>query len=38
LPAAEYEDIPKLTADQLARMVRLRDVKRKVPVAPGGSK
>jgi hypothetical protein len=38
LPAAEYVDIPKLTAEQLARMVRLRDVRRKVPVAPGGSK
>ena len=38
LPEKEYEDIPRLTAEQLARMVRLRDVKRKVPVAPGGSK
>lgn len=27
------EDIPRLTGEQLARMVRLRDVKRKVPVS-----
>jgi len=33
LPEKEYEDIPKLTAEQLARMVRLRDVRRKVPVS-----
>jgi uncharacterized protein (DUF4415 family) len=31
LPEAEYEDIPKLTEEQLARMVRFRDVRRKVP-------
>jgi uncharacterized protein (DUF4415 family) len=29
----EYEDIPRLTEEQLARMVRLRDVRRKVPVS-----
>src|SRR5258708_1379987 len=28
-----FEDIPRLTAEQLARMVRLRDVKRKVAVS-----
>jgi uncharacterized protein (DUF4415 family) len=33
LPEEEYEDIPRLTAEQLARMVRLRDVRRKVPVS-----
>jgi len=33
LPEAEYEDIPKLTEEQLARMVRFRDVRRKVPVS-----
>ena len=33
LPEAELEDIPRLTAEQLARMVRLRDVRRKVPVS-----
>jgi len=33
LPEAEYEDIPRLTAEQLASMVRFRDVKRKVPVS-----
>ena len=33
LPEAEYEDIPRLTAEQLAGMVRLRDVRRKVPVS-----
>jgi len=33
LPEKEYEDIPRLTEEQLARMVRLRDVKRKVPVS-----
>ena len=31
LPESEYEDIPRLTAEQLARMVRARDVRRKVP-------
>ena len=29
LPNAEYEDIPQLTSEQLARMVRLREVRRK---------
>jgi uncharacterized protein (DUF4415 family) len=29
----DYSDIPPLTAEQLARMVRLRDVRRKVPVS-----
>jgi uncharacterized protein (DUF4415 family) len=33
LPEEEYEDIPKLTDEQLSRMVRLRDVRRKVPVS-----
>jgi uncharacterized protein (DUF4415 family) len=33
LPEDEYEDIPRLTEEQLARMVRLRDVRRKVPVS-----
>ena len=33
LPEEEYEDIPRLTPEQLARMVRLRDVRRKVPVS-----
>ena len=33
LPEEEYEDIPRLTEEQLARMVRLRDVRRKVPVS-----
>jgi len=33
LPEKEYEDIPRLTAEQLAGMVRLRDVRRKVPVS-----
>ncbi len=33
LPKGEYEDIPRLTAEQLARMVRLRDVRRKIPVS-----
>ncbi|MGA2651373.1 MAG: BrnA antitoxin family protein [Terracidiphilus sp.] len=32
LPEAEYEHIPQLTTEQLARMVRLREVRRKVPV------
>lgn len=30
LPQAEFEDVPRLTAEQLARMVRLRDVRRKM--------
>ena len=29
----DTSDIPRLTAEQLARMVRLRDVRRKVPVS-----
>ena len=29
----DYSDIPRLTEEQLARMVRLRDVRRKVPVS-----
>jgi uncharacterized protein (DUF4415 family) len=33
LPEEEYEDIPRLTKEQLASMVRLRDVKRKIPVS-----
>jgi len=33
LPEKEYEDIPRPTEEQLASMVRLRDVKRKVPVS-----
>ena len=33
LPEEEYEDIPRLTEEQLSRMVRLRDVRRKVPVS-----
>ena len=33
LPEEEYEDIPRLTEEQLARVVRLRDVRRKVPVS-----
>jgi uncharacterized protein (DUF4415 family) len=33
LPEKEYEDIPRLTEEQLASMVRLRDVRRKVPVS-----
>jgi uncharacterized protein (DUF4415 family) len=28
-----FEDIPRLTAEQLARMVRLRDIKPKVAVS-----
>ena len=28
-----YSDIPRLTPEQLAGMVRLRDVRRKVPVS-----
>jgi uncharacterized protein (DUF4415 family) len=31
--AIHYSDIPKLTPEQLARMVRLREVRRKVPVS-----
>ena len=33
LPEEEYEDIPRLTEAQLASMVRLRDVRRKVAVS-----
>ena len=33
LPEEEYEDIPRLTPEQLASMVRLREVRRKVPVS-----
>ena len=33
LPEEEYEDIPRLTREQLARMVRLREVRKKVPVS-----
>jgi uncharacterized protein (DUF4415 family) len=33
LTEAEYEDAPRLTEEQLARLVRLRDVRRKVPVS-----
>ena len=33
LPEKEYEDIPRLTEGQLARMVRLRPVRRKVAVS-----
>lgn len=29
----DYSDIPKLTDEQLANMVRLRDVRPKVPVS-----
>ncbi len=29
----DFEDMPRLTEDQLARMVRLRDVPRKVAVS-----
>jgi len=29
----DYSDIPPLTPQQLAEMVRLRDVRRKVPVS-----
>ena len=29
----DYSDIPRLTPEQLAGMVRLRDVRRKVPVS-----
>lgn len=30
LPEAEYDDIPRLTPEQLANMVRLRDVPRRL--------
>lgn len=33
LPEEEYKDIPRLTPEQLAGMVRLRDVRRKIPVS-----
>ena len=33
LPEEEYEDIPRLTEEQLARMVRLRPARRKVAVS-----
>jgi uncharacterized protein (DUF4415 family) len=33
LPEKEYEDIPRLTAEQLAHMVRLRGARRKVAVS-----
>ena len=33
LPDKEYEDIPRLTPDQLARMVRLRGPRRKQAVS-----
>jgi uncharacterized protein (DUF4415 family) len=33
LPEKEYEDIPRLTPDQLARMVRLRGPRRKQAVS-----
>ena len=33
LPEAEYEDIPRLTPDQLAQMVRLRGPRRKQAVS-----
>jgi len=33
LPEVEYDDIPRLTEGQLARMVRLRPVQRKVAVS-----
>jgi uncharacterized protein (DUF4415 family) len=29
----DIDDIPRLTDEQLARLVRLRDVRRKVPVS-----
>jgi uncharacterized protein (DUF4415 family) len=29
----DFSDIPKLTEEQLARMIRQRDVRRKVPVS-----
>jgi uncharacterized protein (DUF4415 family) len=33
LPEVEYDDIPRLTPDQLARMVRLRGPRRKQAVS-----
>ncbi|KAA6455897.1 BrnA antitoxin family protein [Acidobacteria bacterium AB60] len=33
LPEEEYEDIPRLTEEQLNRMVRFRDIPKKVPVS-----
>ena len=33
LPEKEYEDIPRLTAEQLAQMVRLRGPRRKQAVS-----
>jgi len=33
LPEEEYEDIPRLTAEQLAQMVRLRGSRRKQAVS-----
>lgn len=33
LPESEYEDIPRLTAEQLAQMVRLRGSRRKQAVS-----
>ncbi len=33
LPEKEYEDIPRLTEEQLSNLVRLRGVKRKVAVS-----
>lgn len=33
LPEKEYEDIPRLTKEQLARMVRLRGPRRKLAVS-----
>ncbi|MGB3632002.1 MAG: BrnA antitoxin family protein, partial [Terracidiphilus sp.] len=33
LPEKEYKDIPRLTPEQLARMVRLRGPRRKVAVS-----
>ena len=33
LPEEEYEDIPRLTEEQLAHMVRIRNVRKKVPVS-----
>ena len=29
----DYDDIPRLTGEQLAKMVRLRDIRPKVPVS-----
>ena len=33
LPEAEYEDIPRLTPEQLAHAIRVRSLRRKVPVS-----